>query len=305
MSPFGRIAGFTAVLAVVFVAASVAGAELNPSVDGDPGGHEEEVEMANGHESTTSAHDAGVPPGLTVAQRGYRLVPERSRISAGASEDYRFSIVTAGGETVREYDVEHERRMHLIVVRRDFEGFQHLHPRQAGDGSWRASVDLDAAGVYRVFADFAVDGESLTLGSDLFVAGGFEPEPLPPVVATADAGDGYEVRIDAAAPRSGGSTAVRFAVRRNGRRVDAVEPYLGADGHLVALRQHDLAFLHVHPQGDPGGSGPIAFEVEYPTSGRYRLFLQFKHGGEVRTAAFTQAVDVSGSTGGEVGDGGH
>jgi hypothetical protein len=72
--------------------------------------------------------------------------------------------------------------------------------------------------------------------------------------------------------------------------VDAVEPYLGADGHLVALREHDQAFLHTHPEGEPGGPGPIEFGVEYPTAGRYRLFLQFKHAGEVHTAEFTQEV---------------
>ena len=64
------------------------------------------------------------------------------------------------------------------------------------------------------------------------------------------------------------------------------EPYLGAGGHLVALREGDLAFLHVHPTGD----GPD-FEVEFPTPGRYRLFLQFKHEGRVHTAAFTREVE--------------
>ena len=28
-----------------------------------------------------------------------------------------------------------------------------------------------------------------------------------------------------------------------------MEPYLGAKGHLVALREGDLAYLHIHPEG--------------------------------------------------------
>jgi hypothetical protein len=64
-----------------------------------------------------------------------------------------------------------------------------------------------------------------------------------------------------------------------------VEDSLGAKGHLVALRAGDLAYLHTHPAGDT-----ISFETEFPSQGRYRLFLQFKHGGEVHTAAFTRAV---------------
>jgi hypothetical protein len=52
----------------------------------------------------------------------------------------------------------------------------------------------------------------------------------------------------------------------------------------VALREGDLAFLHVHPVDGLG------FMATFPSPGRYRLFLQFEHEGEVRTAAFTQAV---------------
>jgi hypothetical protein len=39
------------------------------------------------------------------------------------------------------------------------------------------------------------------------------------------------------------------------------------------------------------GVGPdITFQAEVPSTGDYRLFLDFKHGGEVRTAEFTVAA---------------
>ncbi|MEU7865015.1 hypothetical protein AB0B91_65845, partial [Nonomuraea sp. NPDC049141] len=65
-----------------------------------------------------------------------------------------------------------------------------------------------------------------------------------------------------------------------------------AYGHLVALRQGDLAYLHVHPHGEPGDGrtrpGPeVSFSAEMPSAGAYRLYLDFKHGGVVRTAEFT------------------
>jgi hypothetical protein len=281
-----RLTGFAVALAVVFGAASLAGAELDPSVDEDAESHSEETQM-NAHETTTTT-----PPGLAVAQSGYRLVPDRTRYDQGPRAEFAFRVVDSAGETVREFDVEHERRMHLIVVRRDFQGFQHLHPQQQPDGTWVAEADLSDSGVYRAFADFSTGGESLTLATDLFVGGSFQPRPLPAPARTADAGDGYEVTIESETPLSEGVTPVTFEVARNGEPLDAIEPYLGADGHLVALREHDQAFLHTHPEGEPGGPGPIEFGVEYPTAGRYRLFLQFKHRGEVRTAAFTQEVDV-------------
>ena len=263
MSAAARIGGFAVVLAVIFAAATLAGAKLDPSIDEPDRGHDSASEAMDGHESSAGAA-AGDLPGLAVADAGYRLVPARTSVASGPSAEYAFRIVGPDGETVSDFEVEHERRMHLIVVRRDFEGFQHLHPEQLPDGTWTVELDARLPGVHRVFADFAAAGRSLTLGTDLFVPGDFDPEPLPPVAGTA-----------------------------------------GADGHLVALREHDQAFLHTHPEGKPGGRGPISFQVEYPSAGRYRLFLQFKHAGEVRTAAFTREVTGSSAVTEEASHGAH
>jgi hypothetical protein len=292
LTPRTKLAAFGLLLIAVFAAASYAGAALDPSVD-EPDAHTE-GEMAGGatHE-TDAGHEAGagaMVPGLAVAEAGYRLIPERTSLPLDRNAELSFRIVDEAGTTVQDFDVEHERRMHLIVVRRDFANFQHLHPKQLGDGSWAVDADLREGGTYRVFADFATAGEALTLATDISVAGDFQPRTLPSPATVADAGDGYEVALTAGEAHAGETAPVEFTVSRHGKPVDGVEPYLGADGHLVALREHDQAFLHTHPEGDPGGPGPISFGVEYPTAGRYRLFLQFRHAGEVRTAEFTQVV---------------
>jgi hypothetical protein len=92
------------------------------------------------------------------------------------------------------------------------------------------------------------------------------------------------VRLDSAGVKAGEGSDLRFTITRDGEPV-RTEPYLGAGGHLVALREGDLAFLHVHPD-DEG----VGFAATFPTEGRYRLFLQFKHAGAVQTVAFTQEV---------------
>jgi hypothetical protein len=103
------------------------------------------------------------------------------------------------------------------------------------------------------------------------------------------------VRLDAPPARAGRETTLRFTVTRAGRPVPT-EPYLGAGGHLVALREGDLAFLHTHPAGhaaDGTGEGhddAIAFVTTFPTAGRYRLHLQFRVDGRVHTAGFTREV---------------
>ena len=192
---------------------------------------------------------------------------------------------------MRDYEVEHAKRMHLIVARRDLTSFQHLHPKLREDGVWRASVTLPEAGSYRVFADFKRDGQNHTLASDLFVDGPADWRQLPSPRPSATTADGYEVRIDQSRAEADKEAELGFSVTWGGRPV-AVEDYLGAKGHLVALREGDLAYLHVHPLETNAGTGaaPIRFATEFPSEGHYRLYLQFKDRGEVRTVTFTEAV---------------
>lgn len=269
-----RIAAFAGLLAVIFAGAWAAGGAIdaNPPNGGEPADHMADDDTPMG------------PRGLAVAEHGARLELAADELAAGRSHDFRFTIVDDDGEPIRDFDVEHERRMHLIVVRRDLSGYQHLHPRQLDDGSWRVAVRLDEPGSYRVFADFSRDDEPQTLGADVHVSGAFEPRPLPPASDLARTADGYEVAL------SQEEGELSFAVSRDGRPVTDIEPYLGARGHLVVLREGDLAYSHVHPDEDEP-----AFDVEYPTPGRYRLFLQFKHDGRIHTAEFTR--EVSDATG--------
>jgi hypothetical protein len=131
-------------------------------------------------------------------------------------------------------------------------------------------------------------GEALTLGTDLILPGDYEPAPLPGPADVART-EGYEVALDLGEAADNGRQLV-FRVSRGGQPVEDLEPYLGALGHLVALREGDLAFLHVHPQnhveGETGGP-EISFHAAFPGEGRYRLFLQFAHARRVRTVAFT------------------
>jgi hypothetical protein len=275
-----KLAAFVAVLAVVFGGAALAGAAIGPaSEDNAP---EEHSEMT----ASTGAHAADPVRGLAVADDGLRIVVDDPELRRGREESLRFRIVDDHGTTVRDFDVEHEKRMHLILARRDLTGFQHLHPEQAEDGTWRTPVQLDDAGSYRMFADFSHDGEAQTLAADLRVDGAADLRPLPAPAATAVSDGGYDVRLDAGAARPGEEADLRFEISKDGVPIET-EPYLGAGGHLVALREGDLAFLHVHPSD---GGGGVGFAATFPTEGRYRLFLQFKHEGRVQTVAFTQEV---------------
>jgi hypothetical protein len=163
--------------------------------------------------------------------------------------------------------------------------FQHVHPTQVADGSWATPLTLHEAGSYRVFADFSTSGRPYVLADDLLADGIVAWQALP-VPAGATEADGFEIRLTEGTARAGEESQLEFAVTRNGRPVE-LQNYLGAKGHLVALRQGDLAYLHVHPDTES-----LKFMATFPTAGSYRLFLQFKVDGAVHTAAFTQEVSL-------------
>jgi hypothetical protein len=173
--------------------------------------------------------------------------------------------------------------MHFIVVRRDMTGFQHLHPTEQPDGTWTVPVTLREAGSYRLFADFSVNGKPQTLADDLTADGTIHSQELPAPVRSVDV-DGLKVSLTEGATKAGAESQLAFAVTRDGEPV-VVEDYLGAKGHLVALRRGDLAFLHVHPDAKS-----LKFMAEFPSAGTYRLFLQLKVDGRVHTAEFTREV---------------
>jgi hypothetical protein len=267
-----KLGAFAAVLALVFGAAALAGGAVGPLHDPSAASADDAMNMA-----------ADPIRGLAVSENGLTL--DLARSTAPHSTEFRlaFRILGGDGRAVRDFDVEHTKRMHLIVVRRDLTGFQHVHPILRTDGTWTTPLTLPQAGTYRVFADFSVGGKPTTLADDLQVDGAVRSRELPAPSKAADA-DGFRVRLTDGAVRAGEESELTFDVTRDGQPV-SLQDYLGAKGHLVALREGDLAFLHVHPDANS-----LRFEASFPNAGTYRLFLQFRAAGRVHTAAFTLEV---------------
>ncbi|MGW4631481.1 hypothetical protein [Nocardia sp. NPDC004415] len=251
-------------------------------------------EHTAGHDAH-AGHDAGTPGGLQITQDGYTLDLDTAIVEPGEI-DFRFRILGPDGAPVTEFDQLHDRELHLIVARRELTGFWHVHPRREADGTWAIRLNLPEAGAYRVFTDIAPRalGRTLTLGADLAVAGHYAPQPVPAVNRTATV-DGYEVTVDGELRAEG--ELLTLTVHKDGAPVTDLQPYLAAFGHLVILRAGDLAYVHVHPTGEPGDGitppGPeITFHTAVPGPGTYRLFLDFRHDDTVRTAAFTLTTET-------------
>ncbi|GAA2309502.1 hypothetical protein GCM10009853_078730 [Glycomyces scopariae] len=242
-------------------------------------------------------HAADPVRGLSIEQDGYLM----SEVAAPAQTDtdgvLAFGITAPDGTPLTEYTESHEKQLHLIVVRADGAEFRHVHPEFDGE-TWSLPWSWAQPGTYRVFADFvpgdAAEKLDVTLSQTVEVAGDYAPRADNPITRTASV-DGFEVTL-AGDLAAGTTTELTVEVTRDGEPVTALEPYLGAWGHLVALREGDLGYLHVHPEGDdpvPGTtSGPaITFATAAPTEGTYLLYLDFQVDGQVHTAPFVLDTD--------------
>jgi hypothetical protein len=269
MNTPARLAGFgVALIAILGVGAGV-GAAIGPDVT-----------------APVAEAPAPIGQGVVAAARGYRLVPTTTALDPTGGS-FQFAIEDQNGKPIEHFTPIHERDLHLIVVNRELTAFHHLHPKLDSAGEW--SIDLPALnpGSYRAVADFQIDdGPRLALGTDLTVAGVYLPTALADATTTSTT-DGYDVSL--ATERSDiGELTARLTVRRAGQLVTDLQPYLGANGHLVAMRTGDLAYAHVHPVVDDDAfPGTVAFDAELTSAGRYGLFFDFKHDGTVHTASFT------------------
>ncbi len=142
--------------------------------------------------------------------------------------------------------------------------------------------------------------------------------------------DGYTMIWDRPADLSANTAqAFRFRLLdTTGKPAADVRPYLGMAGHAAFVKTDGSVFAHTHPEGSAsmqammlanGGSGEMAdsgamdgmdmasatpagaavaqnippvveFPYGFPSAGRYRIFIQMKHGNTVETGVFDANV---------------
>ncbi|MFI6655372.1 hypothetical protein ACIBL8_07655 [Streptomyces sp. NPDC050523] len=234
--------------------------------------------------------------GLAAAKDGYRLASRNTTLPSGERAVYRFTVTGPDGKPVTGFALDQTKRMHFYAVRSDLTGFQHLHPTMAADGTWTADLASLASGSWRVFASFTPatgsgKGQDFVLSRTVSVPGNATRTPLPAPAGSTRV-DGYTVTVKGK-PMTGMAHPLTVSIAKDGKPVTDLQPYLDTYAHLTAFHEGDAAFAHLHPTtkvtGDHGGPD-LSFHAELPTSGNWRLFLQFRTGGTLHTAALTLRV---------------
>ncbi len=216
------------------------------------------------------------------------LVASPRRPITGEPVDLELRVRLASSFDLREvtdFDVQHEKLMHLFIVSQDLSEFAHEHPKLEGPGLFRLTYRFPRAGPYRIFADVAPKDSGSQILSLPIVVGEGSGHSVSTAARVAS------TRASLATPEGGvpaGRTVIVTATLTDekGRPVSDLEPWLGALGHLLLIHQDGETFAHAHPderERGVGKDGRIPFLVRLPKPGPYKGWLQFQRKGRVET----------------------
>ncbi|QHW31558.1 hypothetical protein GZH47_12370 [Paenibacillus rhizovicinus] len=217
---------------------------------------------------------------------------------AGETGKLRVTITGKDGKPDAGLQINHEKKLHLIVVSEGLSTFMHMHPVETAEqGVFDASVTFPAAGRYELIADFKTPDGSQQWQSTWVQTGGASGKRQAEPALAADqqltrAADGMAVSLAFdKAPKAGESAALTFsfADQATGSPVRDLQPYLGAAGHVVILDAEAKHYLHVHAMDDPGGPTAM-FHTTFPSSGLYKIWGQFQRKGRIVTVPFVVKV---------------
>ena len=216
-----------------------------------------------------------------------------------ANQSLRIEIRAANPKTgarVKQFQIVHERPIHLFIVSQDLEYFSHEHPSLGSDGAFRLDTRLPKPGTYKLLADFMPEGGTPQLISDLITTAGYKrsiaqaiTRPAPDLTPKRAENLDVSVTIDPEQPMAGKKTMLFFKLKP----AEGVEPYLGAWGHMLAASNDLVDMIHTHPIyiTDPTpGEKQIQFNLFFPREAIYRVWVQFQRQGKVNTVAFTIPV---------------
>jgi hypothetical protein len=301
---------------------------LTPMLAQDSMSEMKSMQHSDGHSNNSK--------GKKVKANQVTIAPAKNLV-AGKPQVLTVQVRSAEGKAIEKFDIQHEKLMHLILVRNDLSSFTHLHAESVSKGKLQFTANLPVDGQYTAFADYVPKGatqqvstQTLSVGKDKATA---SATPLTPdATLSKSVGDlKVSLLVDPKTIKPGQETAITLDIKdAAGQPVKDLQPYLGAMGHLIIIRQSPVLtaanYLHAHPKehegmdgmsnmsGMPGEKssmamehsmdkerskqskkatatpGQVNFETTFPESGVYKLWGQFQRNGKVITADFTVAI---------------
>jgi hypothetical protein len=213
---------------------------------------------------------------------------------AGGRTTISIQVLDEKGKPVTAFDEAHEKLMHLIVVSDDLSSFEHIHPTYQKDGRFDIAFTFPVGGGYRLYADYKPKGSEATSKSSQVTLAGTAPalQPIVPDGNLTRSVPGVSASLSHDPLVAGKPVSLTFRLHdaSTNKPITDLQSYLGAVGHVVIISRDGEEYLHVHPL-DERSKGPDAiFQTTFPKSGVYKMWGQFKRGGQLFVVPFVVNV---------------
>jgi hypothetical protein len=252
----------------------------------------------NEHHQQQNHHQEPISNQYSVNLHFDSIVPE-----AGRKTMLTITVKEKSGTPVREFELVHDKLMHLIIVGQDLSYFAHVHPTLAGtNGNFTINHIFPESGTYKLWADFKPKGGKQTLVTFIAYLEGL-PTRSPKMLEydglyIKEASDkNYQISLKLPQEKilAKMDTDIVFSISdASGNPIIDLEPLMGAGGHSVIISSDIQEFLHVHPtdEVEPNWKGGpnISFRTSFPKPGLYKTWGQFQHKGKIIMADFVLKV---------------
>lgn len=254
------------------------------------------------------------------AKYAAELKIEPSLAQAGQDVNLVFTVKDKQGATTKNLKIVHEKLMHLLVVSDDLAQFDHVHPEQQPDGSFRLAYKFPNGGTFKLYSDFTPQDSGQIVDVFDVNVGGAAREKTTLVadkefVKTVD-GLTFTMKADQPMKAATGTELSFYVTDAEGKPVTDLQPYLGAMAHFVVISEDTTKFLHVHamegettkttgtggrtdqndqhgemkmdakPSDNNAAKPTVMAHTEFPTAGLYKIWGQFQRNGKVFTVPF-------------------
>jgi hypothetical protein len=198
-------------------------------------------------------------------------------------------------------DVEHEKKIHLIIVSEDLSWFNHIHPEYQADGSYTVTETFPNGGNYILYADYKPSGSAHQLEKiNVQVQGKSVAAKTYTTIQNSANSSPFTVTLKPDDGKFISNKAIHFdgVFTQNGKSFDVnqLQNYLGAKGHMVAINTETKEYVHLHPEVE----GTILnFHTTFEKAATYRVWLQFMAEGKLHTTDFfikVEQVEAEAST---------
>lgn len=252
----------------------------------------DEASGHSGHAEAADEDNADASMTADDVKLEWRYTPDQPK--PGEQVKIELFFYDAAGKPVEQFDVNHEKQMHLIIVSNDLSEFNHIHPENKGGGKFEVETAFASGTTYKLFADFIPTGGSqMTATSRVKVTGTKAEQPLEQDAVLTKTVDGLAVSLTVSTFKAGEEAVLTFTFSdaETKEPIADLQPYLGAIGHVVILNEDLNRYLHVHP-ADDNGSGPTAnFMTSFSEPGQYKIWGQFQRADKTVIIPFTVAIE--------------